>query len=400
MEYIKEVKENCYSEHLDQIEKYLRRVGGDPSAPVNISFFVDEAHNYFGGKCVHSRKKIAMFGIYIPEVLIHALDAQPVWILGGSRIIGDSVDDYLPRDVDPVVRSSVGYINMKTMENIQDCSLFIVPMVSDSIKKSLPLFPRNLNIHPFDVCSLLFESKTSQWVTEVKKTIVKLEEATEKELTVEKLQKSMALINRANLILMRLKEFYERGMISNKVYFFLRQSYYMTQSLSLWVKETQRAVDYYESVEAQENNLKSIALVGSSIFPPNDKIPELLDNLGIVIKHMDVGLPIAPLYRDYESIDSVDDLVGYIEDIHYRKTHGANHVTSSAPAIPTDKIDGIVFHLLKGQVNYAFMSEQYERFAAAEDISLITIETDYGTADLEQIKIRMEAFSEMLKQNK
>lgn len=389
------LKDNVYSSQLKQVENYLTKMENDITAPKSIAFFIEEAHNYFSGVSISNKPKIGMTSIYIPEVLIYALDAQPLWILGGSMSSGDAIDDFLPRDVDPVVRSSIGYLNIEKMKNIRDCVLFIVPMISDSIKKSIPLFAENMNIHPFDVCHLIYETKTSQWQNEMTITITKLEKSTRKKLNIENLKKSMSLINKANKLLYSLKEFYEAGVISNKIYFFLIQSYYITENLPYWINEMQLVVKYYEKKNNKKQAKTFITLVGSPIYSPNSKIPELLDTLGLISKYMDIGLPFPNYYSGYENIETTKDLINFIEDEHYHKTYGAYHLTPHSADVSPDT-SGIVFHQLKGQVNFAFMGEQLDRFAAKTDIPMITIETDYGMADLEQIKIRMEAFKEML----
>lgn len=389
------LKDDVYSSQLRQVENYLTKMENDITAPKNIAFFIEEAHNYFSGVSISKKPKIGMTSIYIPEVLIYALDAQPLWILGGNISSGDAIDDFLPRDVDPVVRSSVGYVNIEKMKNIRDCILFIVPMLSDSIKKSIPLFPKNMTIHPFDVCHLIYDTKTSQWENEMAITIAKLEKATKNKLTVENLKKSMALINKANNLLYSLKEFYEAGVISNKIYFFLIQSYYTTEDLPCWINEMKLAIKYYEKKIDKKLVKTFITLIGSPIYSPNSKIPELLDSLGLIAKYMDIGLPFPNYYSGYENIETTKDLINFIEDEHYHKTYGAYHITSHSTYVSSDT-SGIVFHQLKGQVNFAFMGEQLDRFVAKNDIPMITIETDYGMADLEQIKIRMEAFKEML----
>lgn len=396
MEYITYLKDSVYDDHLIHIETYLEKIKNDKTSPHNIDFFIKEAYNYFAGNSMTDNIKIGMLGIYFPEVFIYALDAQPVWILGGSKIMGDAVDDYLPRDVDPVVRSSIGYMYIEEMDLIRECELFIVPMLSDSIKKAIPLFPKHTNIHAFDVCHLLFESKTSQWENEMSITIEKLEKITGKKLTVDNLKRSISVMNQANKLLVSLKELYERGVISNKIYFFLRQSYYMTQNLTNWIKEMESVINHYLESDIVEKAKPFVALIGSHIYSPNDKIPTLLDNLGLIAKYMDIGLPLPNYYSGFENIEGATDLIDLIENKDYKKTFGAYHVTPNSTYVPLNEVRGIVFHLLKGQVNYAFMCEQLDRFATNNEISMITIETDFGKADLEQIKIRMEAFREMM----
>ena len=59
-------------------------------------------------------------------------------------------------------------------------------------------------------------------------------------------------------------------------------------------------------------------------------------------------------------------------------------------------IEGVVFHILKGQIEHDFELLRYERLFEKEGIPVFRLETDYQYQDIEQLRIRMEAFSEML----
>ena len=62
------------------------------------------------------------------------------------------------------------------------------------------------------------------------------------------------------------------------------------------------------------------------------------------------------------------------------------------------KPDGIVCHILKGQIEYDFELPHIEKAAESRNIPVFRLETDYQYQDMEQLRIRMEAFGEMLTQ--
>ena len=62
-----------------------------------------------------------------------------------------------------------------------------------------------------------------------------------------------------------------------------------------------------------------------------------------------------------------------------------------------DETDAVLFHLLKGQLPAAYYANKVEKSCIDEDIPFICVETDYTKADKEQVKIRIEAFTELLK---
>jgi len=63
-------------------------------------------------------------------------------------------------------------------------------------------------------------------------------------------------------------------------------------------------------------------------------------------------------------------------------------------------IEGVVYHVLKGQIEYDFELENYEKQFSAYGVPVFRLETDYQYQDVEQLRIRLEAFSEMLAHNR
>lgn len=66
----------------------------------------------------------------------------------------------------------------------------------------------------------------------------------------------------------------------------------------------------------------------------------------------------------------------------------------------TQRVDGILFHVLKGQIEFDFELARIEELAEACGMPVFRLETDYQPQDVEQLRIRAEAFAEMLSQNR
>ena len=62
--------------------------------------------------------------------------------------------------------------------------------------------------------------------------------------------------------------------------------------------------------------------------------------------------------------------------------------------------DGIIWHVLKGQIEYDFELARNENYFEQQDLPVIRLETDYQDQDVEQLRIRIEAFSELLTQKR
>jgi benzoyl-CoA reductase/2-hydroxyglutaryl-CoA dehydratase subunit BcrC/BadD/HgdB len=64
------------------------------------------------------------------------------------------------------------------------------------------------------------------------------------------------------------------------------------------------------------------------------------------------------------------------------------------------QIEGLVYHVLRGCLVYDFEYKQIEEDLGRLGIPVIRLETDYNEEDIEQLRIRIEAFIEMIKLQK
>ena len=94
-------------------------------------FFVKCVRDYYLANFEKGGPDIAVIGSGIPEELVLASGKRPYWILGGSRVSSMWADDAVPRDTDPVSRSSLGYLKSCFTER----TLILVPLVNDSARK-------------------------------------------------------------------------------------------------------------------------------------------------------------------------------------------------------------------------------------------------------------------------
>jgi len=62
------------------------------------------------------------------------------------------------------------------------------------------------------------------------------------------------------------------------------------------------------------------------------------------------------------------------------------------------QMEGVVYHVLKGQIEQDFELSYYEKLLDKYQIPVFRLETDYQYQDVEQLRIRLEAFAEMLTQ--
>ena len=99
-------------------------------------------------------------------------------------------------------------------------------------------------------------------------------------------------------------------------------------------------------------------------------------------------------------------LMRRVSENFYRRDGSTSYAVNEAAyqhlnaCLRQEAVEGVVYHVLKGQIEYDFELERTEALLESYGIPLFRLETDYQYQDVEQLRIRMEAFSEMLMQNR
>ena len=147
----------------------------------------------------------------------------------------------------------------------------------------------------------------------------------------------------------------------------------------------------------------NVLLIGSPIYFPNYKIPFLLQDVGLyVAAHLDYTTQRAKTALQIEETADIT-LSGLAQRFYQTDCSGsyAKNETLQAAAselLNRSDIDGVVYCVLKGQIEYDFELERLEMLCNKRNVPVFRLETDYSQQDVEQLRIRMEAFSEMLRQ--
>ena len=68
--------------------------------------------------------------------------------------------------------------------------------------------------------------------------------------------------------------------------------------------------------------------------------------------------------------------------------------------IERNKVDGVIYHVLRGCLVYDYEYQRIEDMLEKMGVKVLRVETDYSEEDVEQLKIRLEAFLEVIKFSK
>ena len=396
MSDFEKMKPDSYKrEVIDTLQKLVREL----PAYKELVYFVKCVGDHYLTAFEKGSPDIVVVGSNIPEELVLVSGKMPYWNLGGTRVSSMWADDTVPRDTDPVSRSGLGYI----LSGFGGNSLILIPLVSDSTRKlAYILKSRGLKVHTFHFPPTKDSQAFLEWERQYKACRDAVALHLKRPLTKRVLQKSQEQIFMAKR---QIQDFMEasQGTMSGSSRMFILGSYYCAANLSEWSFQLECLTARLRKGRKHRNDEKSkVLLIGSPVYFPNYKVPFLIEEVGLELF----------LQADYTSLSIQGNI--WLEsmrkelaaDAFYRNDTSSAYVKNDslygriAKLLIENEIDGVVYHVLKGQIEYDFELGRFEELFEKLDIPVFRLETDYNYQDIEQLRIRLEAFSEILNQRR
>ena len=403
-------KRELYRElYKEEILSALNRLWKENGSVKGFRYFADTAYRYSVlGLSDEVQPEVLILGPGIPEALLRAFHIHYRYLLGGSHTMTAWSDDLVPRDTDPVSRSILGSIFAPEGARFGR-SLFIIPVSSDSMRKIAYLLKEEgRRVFTLDVPPDHADPRSiAMWEKQLVRMMEAIAAHTRKRISHRKIRDAVRCISLARY---QLREFLReenrpdvRHTITGSGKLLIQNSYYFADDLDNWGKQLQ--ILRQETGNRQTGDRPRILLTGSPIYFPNYKIPFLIEDAGLSIRSC---LDLSTIRQ--EELMSAKSLRTTAQAVHALAASSLAHDASAAYTcndamraaiyreIRSGQIDGIIFHILKGQIEYDFEMTRMEEMFEYYDIPVFRLETDYQDHDIEQLRIRLEAFREMLSQ--
>ena len=403
-------KRELYRElYKEEVLSALNRLWKENGCVKGFRYFADTAYRYSVlGSSDEVQPEVLVLGPGIPEALLRAFHIHYRYLLGGSHTMTAWSDELVPRDTDPVSRSILGSIFAPEGARFAG-SLFIIPVSSDSMRKIAYLLKEEgRRIFTLDVPPDHADPRSiAMWEKQLIRMMEAIAAHTRRRISHRKIINAVRCISLARY---QLREFLReenrpdvRHTITGSGKLLIQNSYYFADDLDNWGKQLQ--ILRQETGNRQTGDRPRILLTGSPICFPNYKIPFLIEDAGLSIRSC---LDVSTIRQ--EELMSAKSLRTTAQAVHALAASSLAHDASAAYTcndalraaiyreIRSGQIDGIIFHILKGQIEYDFEMTRMEEMFEYYDIPVFRLETDYQDHDIEQLRIRLEAFREMLSQ--
>ncbi len=392
------------------IQRIANGTVGQIDNSYDLSFYNEVYHKAF---CDFEETETAYIGSYcvmIPDEIIYALGYTPLRMCAGHQIAALVGEEAIPRDACPLIKATAGFQAMQVLPMYNQCELAIMPMTCEAKRKSVEVLSRHIPVIPVPISmskdNASFEDTVSMLIGLVKT----LEIQTGEKITAKKLKQACLNINAAQKQAYRLqRKLYEKNpAIKGSQVIFAINSFIYSDPLT-WEMNTRKLLEEIEEKEVKvpKKQKPRVFIAGSPVSFPNYKVPFMIEDLGAQIVGDESCLsgrlmydPVVPM--DFSKTSIIRALAArYIAACTCPVFDNLeDRLASLKTRLDESGAEGIIYHVLRGCVPYDFELAAVEKWAEEQNVPLLRVETDFSSEDVEQIKIRFEAFVEMIDQRR
>lgn len=394
---------------------YLKRAKAFSEMPDAAKPFFDVLENIYikltDIQKPEDMKSIGTLCVMVPAELVYAVGAMPVRLCSGSYTAYSIGDDYIPRDACPLVKAVMGFGKVRALPAFDNCSLLVAPVTCDCKKKLAGVIDTVKNTVPLHVPPLKKEdADTEVFLKELYRLIPILEKETGVQVTARSLAEGINMVGNAQYEMSEFLKYrrHDPALMSGTQVLSVMNAYsYMP--VSLWAEQMHRLNGEMKQRLEQgrfvsRKNQPRILVTGSPIAFPNIKVPLLIEEMGGVFAADETCMGERGLYDPVSVIDpSFDGMMRALASRYTKPCTCSVFVDNSQriyrikQMIKEHKIQGVIYHVLRGCLVYDYEYQLMEEAMGKLDVPIIRVESDYNEEDVEQLRIRIEAFIELIK---
>jgi len=355
------------------------------------------------------KKVIATFCLYIPDEIVIALDAICVGLCGGTNFSNFASEGLLPTNICALIKSSLGFGLGNKCPYYATADLIIGETTCDGKKKCWEIMGQHKPIYVVETpqCKDRPQAR-AHYIAELKALTKKLEEVTGNKLTLENLKKAMEKIQNKRSQLKRVYDTRKNDPvpISGKDALLVSQiAFYddpdrQIQMVGKLAEELEERVK--DGVGAISKGAKRILISGTPMAIPNWKMHHLIENKGVAIVAEETCTGTRYFESEYEiKGNTLDELIEVLAD-RYMGINCACYTPNTGRKddilrqVKEYNADGVILYTLSFCQPYDIEAIGLEKELKKTGIPVLSINTDYSSEDVNQLKTRIEAFLEML----
>ena len=356
------------------------------------------------------RKIIGSYCVFVPEEIALAANATLVGLCSGADFVIEEVERYLPRNTCSLIKSAFGFKLGKVCPYLESADMVVGENTCDGKKKAYESLGSLVdNLYVMDLPQMKSGQGRDLLRNEYDRFKTAVEVLTDVAITPKSLKNAIKTVNAKRSALHRLSILRKAdpvpisgldALLANQVFFYDNPARF-TESVNKICDELEKRIREKQGIAPERT--PRILLSGCPMAVPNWKLPWIVETSGAVIvgEESCVGeRGVRNLTRD--SGTTVDELMDAITDRYFKVdcaifTPNEDRLEHIVDMAKTYKADGVIHYGLQFCQPYIMESIPVEKALEDKGILCLRIETDYGMEDAGQVKTRVEAFIEQIK---
>ena len=348
---------------------------------------------------------VGTYCLYSPAELVTAAGAIPVSLCGTSQNPVPAAEKILPRNLCPLIKSSYGFAVTDTCPYFHFADLLIAETTCDGKKKMYELLGELKPLHLMQLPQVQNDAALGYWVDELRRMKSRLEEEFSVEITDEKLRDSIRLLNEERRSLRDFQDvckhdpapisgmdmltvLHNRGFSIDK-----REAIGLVDRLTAELREMAA-----HGISPFDSSTPRILLSGVPVGIGSDKVVRLIEECGGSV----VCFESCGAYKKVDPVEETGDPLTAIAERYLRipcscMSPNDGRYSLVERLVREFRADGVIDLTWQGCHTYNIESYSLKKHIQEQmGIPFMQIETDYSESDTEQLKVRIEAFLEML----
>ncbi|MGE0085569.1 MAG: double-cubane-cluster-containing anaerobic reductase [Desulfococcaceae bacterium] len=354
------------------------------------------------------RKIVGTFCVFVPEELTLAADAIQVGLCAGAEAGKEDAEKLVPRNTCALIKSFIGFKLARLCPFTESCDLVVGETTCDGKKKAYEAFAEYVPMYVMEVPQRKNACDRDLWKSEVMRYKAELEKLTGNVITAESLKKGIQICNNRRRALQRLNRLRAAvpTPISGRDVLLINQiSFYdnpvrFTQSINTLCDQLEERIAKKQGIVPEKT--PRLMLSGCPMAVPNWKLPYIIESSGAVIvgEESCIGTRNTRDLVD-ESGETLEQMINAICDRYMKidcacftpNTERLDNIRAMAKEL---NADGVIHYALMFCQPYGHEAFKVEKALKEIGIPMLSLETDYSMEDMEQLKTRVQAFTEMV----
>ena len=375
----------------------------EPTSSGSLAYFDNMVGNCleYAQKAKKAGKKVVgIFCEYTPRELIMAAGGIPVCMCGGTEETIPSAEEDLPANLCPLIKSSYGYAKMKVNPLLEISDLIVAETTCDGKKKMYELLSK---YKPMYVLELPQKSDDpdalTHWKAEIRKFKAYLEKEFKTKITDDKLRNAIKVMNTERRLRLEIASLAGRD---NPL--LTGMQVLMAKSLISGIPDDFRM--YEKIIKESEAKLGNhagrprILLTGVPMPHEAEKVMRIIEDAGGVVVAQESCTGVKPL--DLMVSETGDPLDAIAEKYFHLPcsvmTTNDKRFNLLDKLIKNYKPQGVIELVWQGCHTYnieAFLVQKH--IEQKHRMPYLKLETDYSPSDSSQLKVRIQALLEIIK---